>query len=76
VDKILNEDVVLDISQVALRLKKAKSTVSSEMTRHPENLPSWFKLPGSRRPLWLSSTVTEFLLTAAARAGATPRDKR
>lgn len=75
-NKILNEDEVLDISQVALRLKKAKSTVASEMTRHPGNLPSWFKLPGSRRPLWLASTVNAFLLAAAARAGATAGDKR
>ena len=63
----------IDIEELAKRLGKAKKTIRTDMVRRPESLPRWFKLPKSRKPLWLESTVDDFLLEQAARAGALPK---
>ncbi len=68
-----SENDVIDIEQLALIIRRARATISTEMTRNPTNLPPWFKLPGSRRPLWLRSTVYEFIQTAANHADALPK---
>lgn len=60
---------IRDLSPV---LKKTEATIRSDMVRNPGSLPRWFKLPGSRRPLWLEATVEQFLQRQAAKAGALP----
>lgn len=67
---------VLTAAQVAALIGKTKSSLHADMVRKPESLPPWFKLPKSRRPLWLESTVQQFLLSQAGQAGALPRNVR
>lgn len=63
---------ILNCKEVAARLNKSEKTLSTEMVRRPTSLPPWFKLPQSKKPLWLESTVDQFVLDQARKAGALP----
>lgn len=63
---------ILQIGELAALLGKKVSSVRTDMVRRRESLPPWFKLPGSRKPLWLESTVQDFVLRQAQREGALP----
>ena len=63
---------VLDIDQLAQLIRKSRKTIASDMTRNPERIPPWFKLPGSKKPLWFRETVSAFLQNCAAAADAMP----
>lgn len=65
---------ILDINEVGVIIRKAPTTISSEMVRHPERLPKWFKLPGSKKPLWYASTVEAFIWKSANACGALPEN--
>jgi hypothetical protein len=69
-------DLTISIADLSQILKKSVSTLRADMVRAPQSLPPWFKLPGSRRPLWLASTVEDFLITNARAANALPADAR
>jgi len=59
-------------TELAARFGKSQKTLASDMVRRPESLPRWFKLPGSKKPIWLEETVDQFLLEQAEAAGAAP----
>ena len=59
-------------NEVASLFGKTPKTLRYDMSRHPERLPKWFKLPGSRKPLWLRETVLEFLRSHAEQHKALP----
>lgn len=63
----------ITIEELAERIGKSPRTVRTDMVRRPHAIPRWFKLPGARKPLWLESTVDEFLLEQAGQAGALPK---
>jgi hypothetical protein len=63
---------VIDISELALILKKSPSTIRSDMVRAPARLPPSFTMPGSRKRLWLLETVEAYVMANAAKAGALP----
>lgn len=63
---------VLNIDQLAVVLGKQRSSISTDITRNPHAIPPFFKLPGSRKPLWLEDTVDAWLLTQARKANALP----
>ena len=63
---------LLNKTQLAQRLGKTVTSISTDMTRKPGSLPRWFKLPGCKAPMWLETTVDEFIIKSAERAGATP----
>jgi len=65
---------ILDINEVGVIIRKARTTISSEMVRHPERLPKWFKLPGSKKPLWYAATVEAFIQKSAEACGALPEN--
>lgn len=65
-------DEVLDIQGLALLLKRSASTIASDMVRSPESVPPAFRLPNSRRPLWLRATVMRFLEHHAGASNALP----
>ncbi len=67
---------VLTAEKVAELIGKTKASLHADMVRRPESLPPWFKLPKSRRPLWLESTVEQFLLSQAGQARALPQNVR
>ena len=70
------EERTMTIVEVAKLLGKTVGTVRYDMCRRPGRLPKWFKAPGgSRKPLWLSSTVFQFLIENAEKFGATTRSK-
>jgi hypothetical protein len=64
----------LDIYQLAQVLHKSVATLRSDLVRSPHSLPGCFRVPGSRRPLWLKETVEAFVLEHARRANALPID--
>jgi hypothetical protein len=60
----------LTIDQLAPLIGKSVSSIRSDMSRHPERLPKWWKCPGgAKRPLWFVSTVECFIEEHAARCG-------
>ena len=63
---------VYTINDLSSVMKKSPKTISSDMVRAPETLPPHFKMPNSRKPLWLKETVDNFIRVQAARAGALP----
>jgi hypothetical protein len=65
---------VLDISQLAQMIRKTRKSIASDMTRNPERIPPWFKLPGSKKPLWFRETVDAFVRKCAERADAMPSE--
>ena len=61
----------LTIDQLSRLIHKSVASIRSDMSRHPERLPIWWKCPGgAKRPLWLVSTVEAFIEKHAARSGA------
>ena len=65
------EVLTLTIDELAPLIGKSVSSIRSDMSRHPERLPKWWKCPGgAKRALWLVSTVEEFIVEQAARCGA------
>jgi len=56
---------VLDVRELGLIIKKTAGTILTDLCRNPERIPKPFKLPGSRRPIWLRSAVDQFLLEQA-----------
>jgi hypothetical protein len=65
---------ILDINEVGVIIRKAPTTISSEMVRHPDRLPRWFKLPGSKKPLWYAATVEAFIRKSADACNALPEN--
>mgnify|MGYP000875209024 CR=1 FL=1 len=63
---------VLTIDQLAAVLGKQRSSIATDITRNPLAIPPFFKLPGSRKPLWLEDTVDAWLIAQARRANALP----
>jgi len=63
---------ILTIDQLAALLGKQRSSICTDITRNPAALPPYFKLPGSRRPLWLEMTVDAWLVAQARKANALP----
>lgn len=63
----------MNIEELAARIGKSPKTVRTDMVRRPDALPRWFKLPGARKPLWMESTVDQFLLEHAGLANALPK---
>jgi hypothetical protein len=70
-----NSVEVLDVRELGLIIKKTAGTILSDLVRNPERIPKPFKLPGSRRPLWLRSVVDRFLIEQAIQHGALEREK-
>lgn len=66
--------ITLSIEQLAEILKKSPKTIRSDMVRSPNSIPRWFKCAGAKKPLWLHSTVTQFVEEQARRDGALPGD--
>lgn len=61
----------LTIDELSRLIHKSVASIRSDMSRHPERLPIWWKCPGgAKRPLWLVSTVEAFIEKHAARSGA------
>ena len=58
---MLREPKLLDVTDLARLLHKAKRTVEVDVTRRPEALPPRLKIPGSRKVLWLESDVFAWL---------------
>lgn len=55
------EPKLLDIDDLAKLLRKTKRTVEVDVTRRPESLPPRFRIPGTRKVLWLESDVYRWL---------------
>ena len=64
---------ILKIDDVAARVGKKRTSASTDMSRNPDALPPYFKLPGCRQPLWLEETVDAWLLAQAKKANALPQ---
>jgi len=76
---MIENEEVLDIHELGQLIKRTPRTITTDLVRHPERVPPYFKLPGARKPLWLKRTVNAFLRSHAELAGAaaddaTPRD--
>jgi hypothetical protein len=54
-------DRVLLISEVASILRRKPLTVAKDVSTHPERVPPYFKLPGSKTPLWREKVVYAWL---------------
>ena len=75
--KVKNEVRTLTIDELAQIIHKSVASIRSDMSRHPERLPRWWKCPGgAKRPLWLVSTVEAFIEQHAARCGASDEDAK
>ena len=60
----------LFLEDIARLIGKTPKTVRYDMCRHPERIPPSFRMPGSRKPIWLRSTVEAFLRAQAHKHGA------
>jgi predicted DNA-binding transcriptional regulator AlpA len=49
------------IDELSWILRRAESSIRSDICRKPESLPPRIKMPGSSRLLWLESDVLEWL---------------
>lgn len=68
--RVKDQVLSLTIDELAPLIGKSVSSIRSDMSRHPERLPKWWKCPeGAKRPLWLVSTVEAFIEEQAARCG-------
>lgn len=66
-DRVRQSLTIDELSQI---IHKSVASIRSDMSRHPERLPNWWKCPGgAKRPLWLVSTVEAFIEKHAARSG-------
>ena len=63
---------IIDIDGLAVLLGRKRSSIATDMVRNPAAVPPHFKLPGTKRPLWLVVTVHAWLLSHAKRANAFP----
>ena len=52
---------LLTISDIAKLLRRAPTTVATEVSRAPHKLPPRLCLPGSRKILWLKSDVEAWI---------------
>ena len=59
-------------SKAAEILGMPYSTFKTRKSRHPDEVPPTFKLPGVREPMTFEETVQEFILAQAAKAGVIP----
>lgn len=66
----------LDIEELGKIIKRRPSSISSDLVRNPESLPPHFKAPGTRKPLWLPTTVESWLWEQARKANALPINKK
>lgn len=66
------EREILTEEQLGSLIGKTAGTIRYDLCRHPERLPPSFVLPGSRKRLFLRSTVMLFLEQQAAKFGADP----
>ena len=64
---------LLEAVEVAQMLKIAEATLITRMSRRPDAVPRWFKMPGSKKPLWVAETVHEHIRVHAAKANALPK---
>lgn len=67
---------ILDAKELGQLIKRSPQTILGDLCRNPERIPTCFKLPGSKKPLWLKSDVDEFLREQAARHGAAKSEQR
>ena len=67
---------ILDIDALALRLGRKRASITTDMVRNPAAVPPHFKLPGTKRPLWLQATVDAWVIDQARRANALPMRAR
>lgn len=63
---------ILDIDALAAKIGRKRTSISTDMVRNPAAVPPHFKLPGTKRPLWLHVTVDAWVLDQARRANALP----
>ena len=61
------------IKELALILKRAPSTIATQVTKEPWKLPRRTKFPGSRSVRFLHSDVEEFILESRERTAAEER---
>lgn len=66
----------LDIDELAQILRRKATSLASDLVRKPNSLPPCFKAPGTRKPLWLQSTVDQWILDQARKANALPGTKK
>ena len=52
---------ILTIEDLSFKLRKAKASIYSDLTRNPRSLPPHFRLPNSRRILFRLSDVDDWL---------------
>lgn len=52
----------LTIDDLAKMLRRAPTTIATEVSKSPHKLPPRLKLPGSRRVLWLRADVIKWLI--------------
>lgn len=58
------------IKELAVILKRAPSTIATQVTKEPWKLPRRTKFPGSRSVRFLHSDVEEFILESRERTAA------
>lgn len=66
----------MDIDELAQVLRRKSASLASDLVRKPASVPPHFKVPGTRKPLWLPSTVDQWILDQARRANALPGTKK
>jgi hypothetical protein len=59
------------IKELALILKRAPSTIATQVTKEPWKLPRRTSFPGSRSVRFLHCDVEEFILESRERTGTT-----
>ena len=67
-------DPVLSVDELARLLGKTPKTIRYDLCRHPERLPASFRVPGTRKRLFLTSSVLLFFQKHAASQGAVEGD--
>jgi hypothetical protein len=56
------EDVtVIGIPELAAMIRRAPTTIKTDLSRKPESLPPRLRMPGHSKPLWLKSDVIAWL---------------
>lgn len=53
---------LIGIKELASRLRRAESTVRTQVTREPGKLPPRFFIPGSNQVVWMLSVVCDWML--------------
>lgn len=52
---------LLTVKELAVLLRKTQRTIEVDVTRRPQSLPPRFRIPGSRRVLWLEADVFKWM---------------